>query len=205
MNTPNVKKTIIVSAYPCCGKTYAFENNKDYTILDSDSSKFSWIERKRTQEELNEIKRIWESEDHLLSGEGYINKIKDDIIKVRNPHFIDDYLNHIKENIGKVDFIFVSSHLDVRRALEADGIDYITVYPNQNMKAEWIGRMYLRGSNAAFIKFQSEHWDEFTNSIDKEPHGIAVIRLGSNQYIDLDYIKHVNNLFGKEMNENEGK
>lgn len=105
MNTPSVKKTIIVSAYPCCGKTYAFENNKDYTILDSDSSKFSWIERKRTQEELDEIKRVWESEDHLLSGEGYINKIKDDIIKVRNPHFIDDYLNHIKENIGKVDCI----------------------------------------------------------------------------------------------------
>ena len=39
-----MKKTKIISAFPACGKTYAFEklNENGYTILDSDSSKFSW-------------------------------------------------------------------------------------------------------------------------------------------------------------------
>ena len=37
----NVSKTAIISAFPCCGKTYAFEHNQDkYKIIDSDSSKF---------------------------------------------------------------------------------------------------------------------------------------------------------------------
>ena len=38
-----MKDTKIISAFPACGKTYLFENFKDKIILDSDSSKFSWI------------------------------------------------------------------------------------------------------------------------------------------------------------------
>ena len=36
--------TKIISAFPACGQTYAFKklNEKDYKILDSDSSQFSW-------------------------------------------------------------------------------------------------------------------------------------------------------------------
>ena len=36
--------TKIISAFPACGKTYAFErlSKEGYKILDSDSSKFSW-------------------------------------------------------------------------------------------------------------------------------------------------------------------
>ena len=39
-----MKKTKIISAFPACGKTYAFKklNEKGYKILDSDSSQFSW-------------------------------------------------------------------------------------------------------------------------------------------------------------------
>ena len=47
------KNTKIISAYPCCGKTYAKEYAKTLfkednyipKIMDSDSSKFSWIEK----------------------------------------------------------------------------------------------------------------------------------------------------------------
>jgi len=193
------KDTIVISAFPCCGKSYAFKNYQDkYSILDSDSSKFSWIERKRTPKELEAIKRSWNSELHLLSGEGYINKIKDDIIKVRNPNFINDYIQHIKENIGKVDFIFVSSHLEVRQALMDEGINYVTVYPSNDMLNEWVGRMYLRGSDKAFIDFQIKHWDDFTKNVTNEPHGIHLFRLGTNYdklYMDLDFLEHVNNWY----------
>jgi len=199
------KDTIIISAFPCCGKSYAFENYQDrYSILDSDSSKFSWIERKRTPEELEDIKKKWKSEDHLLSAEIYINSIKDEIIKVRNPNFIKDYIQHIKENIGKVDFIFVSSHLEVRQALMDEDIKYITVYPSHDMLNEWIGRMYLRGSYKAFIDFQIKNWDDFTQNIINEPHGIHLFRLGRNYdelYMDIDFLERVKNwyeLFGYE-------
>jgi spore cortex formation protein SpoVR/YcgB (stage V sporulation) len=35
-----VKKTLVISAFPGCGKSHFFRNNKDKEVLDSDSSKF---------------------------------------------------------------------------------------------------------------------------------------------------------------------
>ena len=39
-----LKKTLIISAFPCCGKTYATEklNQMGFTVLDSDSSEYFW-------------------------------------------------------------------------------------------------------------------------------------------------------------------
>lgn len=183
------KRTVVVSAFPCCGKTYAFENYQNkYSILDSDSSQFSWMYRKRTEGELNELKKEWESVPHLLSADAYINKIKDEHIKVRNPDFPKNYIEHIKENIGKVDIIFVSSHLQVRQAMEDAGIQYCTVYPKKEMLNEWVGRMYRRGNDDKFIKFQIENWDKFVNSVSFEPHGYGLCRLGNNEYLDVDFL-----------------
>lgn len=183
------KRTVVVSAFPCCGKTYAFENYQDkYSMLDSDSSKFSWMFRKRTKEELESLKTEWESVPHLLSGDDYINQIKDEEIKVRNPDFPKNYIKHIKDNIGKVDIIFVSSHLQVREAMEEAGIRYCTVYPKKEMLNEWVGRMYRRGNDENFIKFQIEHWDEFMHNIAFEPYGFGLCRLGNNEYLDIDFL-----------------
>lgn len=156
-----MKRTVVVSAFPCCGKTYAFEHYQDkYSMLDSDSSKFSWVYK---------------------FGLGEYEK-------VRNPEFPKNYIEHIKENIGKVDIIFVSSHLQVREAMEEAGIDYITVYPKEEMLNEWVGRMYRRGNDYNFIKFQIEHWDEFVNNVSYEPHGLGILRLGNNEYLDVDFL-----------------
>lgn len=156
------KRTVVVSAFPCCGKTYAFENYQDkYSMLDSDSSKFSW-----------------KYERNSLKG----------IDKVRNPEFPSNYIEHIKENIGKVDIIFVSSHLQVREAMEEAGISYCTVYPKKEMLNEWVGRMYRRGNDESFIKFQIEHWDEFMHNIQFEPYGFGICRLGNNEYLDVDFL-----------------
>lgn len=133
------KKTVVISAYPCCGKSYAYEHYKDkYSMLDSDSSKFSWKTEKVALPDMQDGCK-WEER------------------KVRNPEFPDNYIAHIKENIGKVDIIFVSSHIQVRKALEEARIRYCTVYPKENMLNEWVGRMYRRGSDEKFIKFQIEH------------------------------------------------
>ena len=48
--------------------------------------------------------------------------------KVRNTEFPKNYIEHIKENIGKYEFIFVSSHKDVREALLNECIFFYLVY-----------------------------------------------------------------------------
>lgn len=159
-----MKRTVIVSAFPCCGKTYAFENYQDkYSMLDSDSSDFSWSYQE------GEDKKRW-------------------TVRKRNPEFPKNYIEHIKSNIGKVDIIFVSSHLQVRQALEEAGIRYCTVYPKKEMLNEWVGRMYQRGNDENFIKFQIEHWEEFMHNITFEPYGFGICRLGNNEYLDVDFL-----------------
>lgn len=159
-----MKKTVVVSAFPCCGKTYAFENYQNkYSMLDSDSSQFSWCYE-------------------------YDPTNSDNVIKYRNPEFPKNYIDHIKENIGKVDIIFVSSHLQVRQAMTEAGIYYCTVYPKPEMLNEWVGRMYRRGNDESFIKFQIDHWDEFMHNITFEPHGFGICRLGNNEYLDVDFL-----------------
>lgn len=179
-----MKETKIISAYPCCGKTYAFENYQDiYSILDSDSSEFSWIYRERTDDELQKIKEDLESMLSPINADKEFERVRHEKIKERNPNFPNNYIEHIKENIGKVDYIFVSSHLVVRQALESTGIKYFTVYPEIDLLDEWVGRMYRRGNDKAFIDFQIKHWNDFVNGIDDEPHGESVRRLKSGQHI----------------------
>ncbi len=116
-------KTKVYSIFPACGKTWLYKHQEDYglKILDSDSSKFSWLYNK--------------------------DKYGFPMEKVRNPEFPANYIAHIKENIGKCDYIFVSSHASVREALDKEGIDFTIVYPESSCKAEWIGRCFIRDKN----------------------------------------------------------
>ena len=129
-------KTVIVSAFPACGKSYLFENQKKFnvTCLDSDSSGFSWVK----------------DTDGNNTSE-------------RNPNFPDNYIKHIKDNIGKVNIIFVSSHDIVVGALEVSEISYVKVVPSSKCRAEWIGRFWLRGNDDKFICFIRDNWEEFTS------------------------------------------
>lgn len=131
--------TKVISAFPACGKTYMFENNKDLKMLDSDSSEFSWVK-----------------DDN------------GDNTKERNPLFPQNYIDHINDNLGKVDIIFVSSHDVVRKALEGNTIYYTLVYPDISLKDEWIQRFIDRDNNEGFINFISSNWSKFIESIENE-------------------------------------
>ena len=175
---------IIISAYPCCGKTYSAENLSDkYKIIDLDSSKFSWIKRTRTEEEIDDIRKEYESKAHLKTFDR--EKYANEIITVKNPNFIEDYMHAIKKAAEENDVVFVSSHKKVRQALQDNNLSYYTIYPEnkESVKNEWLGRMYSRGSDEVFMKFQSSNWDEFTSNIDNEPHGKQIIRLSNGEYI----------------------
>lgn len=171
-------KTVIVSAFPACGKSYVYKNQSRYevTCLDSDSSEFSWIkdsEGKNTSE--------------------------------RNHDFPDNYIQHIKDNIGKVDIIFVSSHDAVIDALEENELAYVKVVPCYECKAEWVGRFWLRGNDSNFIKFISDNWYDFTDvrkDLTKN-YMVGRLQLGNKNYIS-DYtgsiMTHVGN-YKENVNE----
>lgn len=112
--------------------------------------------------------------------------------KVRNENFPENYIKHIQENIGKADIILVSSHLQVREAMAKAGIEYVTVYPENSLKEEWLGRCFLRGNDTTFLNFLSGNWDSFMKSICNEPYGKCLYRLSHGQYLS-DIIQKIKN------------
>lgn len=109
--------------------------------------------------------------------------------KVRNPDFPNNYINHIKENIGKVDYILVSSHEVVRQALKKEKIPYILVYPNKSLLNEWIGRCYLRENDKQFIDNLIQNWDLWIDNC-KCDDTVLHFELGHGQYLSDVIIIH---------------
>lgn len=158
-------KTKIISAFPGCGKTYCFKNKQDCfkRILDSDSSHFSWIKDENGNN-----------------------------TKVRNPEFPDNYIKYIKDNIGKAEIIFVSSHEIVRKALEENNIEYTLIYPSIEQKEEWIRRFKNRNDNKQFIDFISNNWEKFINEMDNETFPKKIkLPWYYREYITMDMLLYI--------------
>nr|WP_238333031.1 hypothetical protein [Brevibacillus laterosporus] len=100
-------------------------------------------------------------------------------------------MQHIEENIGKVDYICVSSHEVVREALQEKGINYTLVYPEISLKDEYLQRYRNRGSANSFVEFISSKWGNFIHDIERETFP-KLIKLEGGQFISdvLEVIKH---------------
>lgn len=176
-----MKKTLVISAYACCGKTYATKHFADkYSILDLNSLDFKYTTRYPNAEEIEAERQHWESTLRLLSTEAYLNKFKNKPILARDPDFPNNYIQNIKENIGKFDIIFVDSDLKVRESLSKSGIDFVTVYPYEDYLTDWIGRMYLRDDTDMCIRNQIAKWGHNMKYIQNEPYGDRLFRLPFN-------------------------
>ncbi len=111
---------------------------------------------------------------------------------VRNLDFPQNYVEYIKEQIGKYDIIFVSSHQEVRDALTECDMTFLIVHPLREDKEIYLQRYRDRGDNVKFIIMMGDRWDEFINSMyDYENYGDIAILLTTGAYISsyIDYIQ----------------
>lgn len=137
-------KTKIISAFPGTGKSYYHKNHPD-TTLDSDSSQFSWLYDK--------------DGNKCLDEEGN---------QIRNPYFPKNYIEHIKSNIGKYEYIFVSSHEEVREELVDNCLYFYLIYPDYNDKELYIKRYKQRGSPESFIELINNKWEDWIEELEDQ-------------------------------------
>lgn len=137
LNTP-AKNTIIISAFPGCGKSEATAMHKTSgeIWLDSDSSKFHWI-------------------------------YNQDGSKLPNPQFPQNYLKHIQNFSGYADVIFVSTHKEILELLCDNNIPFVLVRPYRVIKDAYIRRYKERGNDDSFINLMNTKWDQFMDDMDK--------------------------------------
>lgn len=100
----------------------------------------------------------------------------------RNPSFPKNYINHIKDMRLMYDFVFTSTHKEVRGLLKDAGIMYTMVYPSRELKEDYITRYKNRGSSDDFIKLLNKKWDIFIDDCENDNYGNHII-LGKNVYL----------------------
>lgn len=140
LNEHDSINTMVISAFPGCGKSHYFRNNSDKIVLDSDSSTFD----------------------------------KSD--------FPRNYIQHIKSNLGMADIIMVSSHKEVRDALVENEIEFTLVYPESDIKEDYIQRYIDRGSPESFIKLLNNNWENWISELEEQT-GCDKVKLKKGQYL----------------------
>lgn len=164
-----MKKTMIISAFPACGKTYLYENqdtlnfkylgeNQKFTFCDSDSSQY---------EKCNG----WEKQ----------------------------YVDNIEKKLGSIDFLFISQHESVLSELESRHIPFVVISPDnsewisnmerQFIKQQWFGRFILRDNSHikdfnSWLNSLKDNYDKWT-SIEQitKYNPVSFFLLKENQYI----------------------
>ena len=97
-------------------------------------------------------------------------------------HFPQNYIDHIKENIGKSDIICISSHKEVRDALVDNGLHFTLIYPHISLRDEYIQRYIDRGSPQGFIDLISKNWDSWVGELPNQI-GCKHLILNSGEFI----------------------
>ena len=96
--------------------------------------------------------------------------------------FPQNYIEHIQENKDEADIIFISSHKEVRDALLEADLDFTVVYPNIELKDEYISRYKDRGNEESFVELLENNWDSWITEIEEDSR-LNTIRLEECEFI----------------------
>lgn len=146
------KNTIVIAGFPGVGKTYEFKKYAGTNTIYVDSDS---------------------SKFHWIIENGE---------KTTDPRWPKNYEQDIISKIGTVDYLCVSTHRETIDILKRLKIPYILVYPESNLKNEYIERYKKRGSDEGFINFIDKNWDYFLNDMRAASPFLSKV-LKSGQYL----------------------
>ena len=120
--------------------------------------------------------------DAVDSDSSQFSWVEKDGKKVRNPDFPRNYIEHIKDTINKHEYVFVSSHQEVRDALEKAGIPFTLVYPHRRCLSKWIERYTKRDFNGFPLQVLVNNWEKWHDELDAQNCDRRII-LNDNDYL----------------------
>ena len=111
-----------------------------------------------------------------------IKSIEIEYWKYKDKGLQKEYLKYIKDQIEKVDYIFISTDPDGLKLLNKEGYDITLVYPENELRNEYLDRYIKRDSSYDFIGTFMKHWHIWINEL-KEQKYCKHIVLKSGEYI----------------------
>jgi len=94
--------------------------------------------------------------------------------------FPSNFIEYIRSKIGKYEFIFVSTHKEVREILLDNCIFFYLIYPSpfdDNKKEFYLERYRERGDPESFIKYIDENWTKWTKQCWFTEYGCENIKM----------------------------
>ena len=111
-----------------------------------------------------------------------IKAIEVEFWKYKEKGLLKEYIEDVRKNLGKVDYIFISTEPDGLKLLNDEGFNIILVYPKNELRNEYLDRYIERDSPYDFIGTFMKHWNFWINEL-KEQKYCKHIVLESGQYL----------------------
>ena len=111
-----------------------------------------------------------------------IKAIEIEYWKYKDNEFKKEYIKCVKKNIGKVKYIFISTDPDGLKLLHKEGLDITLIYPNNELRNEYLDRYVERDSPYDFIGTFMKHWNIWINELKKQSYCKHIV-LESGQYL----------------------
>ena len=107
------------------------------------------------------------------------------------------YIQDVKALIGEVDFVFLSTEVEGLQLLYNEGLEIFLVYPQKNLRNEYLDRYIERDNPYDFIGTMMKFWDTTIEKLQEQKYFKHFI-LEKNQYLN-----DVLNLFSKPSTQSE--
>lgn len=156
-----MKNALVISAHAGSGKTIL--GKKYINVLDLESTDFKWIYP-------DEIKNMPKEKRKSIKN------------RTLNPMWPKNYVEEIKKNLNKYDFILIMSHPPFLDYMDKSSIHYILAYPNLSAKEIYMERYRKRGNNENWLKKINVDFELLINKYEEKE--VTKIILNDNEFLE---------------------
>lgn len=100
-----------------------------------------------------------------------------------NSKWPQNYFKALMEVKDKYDYILISDDI-CNEFLQKNNFEYWWIYPNENLKEEYLERCRKRGNNNEFVSWYSKLWNEWISQCKNDKFASKHIELQSGQYLE---------------------
>lgn len=95
----------------------------------------------------------------------------------------ENYFKALRDALEKYDYILVADTI-CDEFIKKNNLEYWRVYPNWDLKDEYIERCRARGNNETFIYYYGKYWNKWIRMYKYDLNASKIIELQSNQFIE---------------------
>jgi hypothetical protein len=95
-----------------------------------------------------------------------------------------EYLQDIKNQMGKVDYIFISTDPEGLKLLKTEGYNITLIYPENALRNEYLDRYIERDSSYDFIGTFMKHWNIWLDELKEQDYCKHII-LKKGEYLNM--------------------